>query len=419
MKLLLLILSLMSWFVTSWNTVLGDGDIPDNIAVSYHNTSHLKGQVGAGDTATVSFSKLAGMTIERIVVYTKSNKTAGAGEFSVLINGGKTATKSGTFAQWTGGYDNTAYHAITILSQSIENVETLAVQLVGTTSSLHIDHYEITYSPAQPHTVTLMNANEVYASITELSGGAGFYLPCLEDIEEWTFTGWSETEFWATEEEPQIWLADTKYYPSSDCSIWAVYAYDESQETTYVTDLVSGTYIYVHSESQLAMRGVPVNGEMASALVSPDDERQYYQIVFSGADTAYITHAKTGTPIGYTSDAKLSDTASPWLVYHDGEETLFYTTIKKKNYVLWTEIRDGYDENLHTGLYAANPMTSPMRLQVPAQKSDPVYTCHPECGMGVDNIMTEGRNDLEKEYIILFGNYQLIIRNGKKYLQLW
>ena len=59
-------------------------------------------------------------------------------------------------------------------------------------------------------------------------------------------------------------------------------------------------------------------------MVDLKDIKQVYHIEFTAsADTAYITHLQSQTPIGY-SGLNLVVKASPWLVYHEGDETLFY-----------------------------------------------------------------------------------------------
>lgn len=420
MKMLLLILSaIMSWFVTSKNTISGEGEFPSGIEVHYACT-YQKGDVRANDTASISFANMGAISIERIEVYVKSNKTAGAGNFTVVANSETVATKTGTFKDWTGAYDNSEYHAISLLSSPLANVRNLSIELVGTTNSLHIEKYVIQYTQAPPRTVTLMAGGTEFAVMKETAGGKGIELPWGADIPFWEFEGWSETEFWETEALPPVPLTSpgTRYYPQEDCTLWAVYKQDKTPDISYVTDLTTDVYLYLHSETNMALRGVPEGGIMECAYVNVYDEQQYYWIEFESPEVAYITHMMTGTPVGYTQEAKIAVVASPWKVYHDGEETLLYATINDKNYVLWPGLQDGYGYTSYTGLLQANPMTSPMRLQstlMPARLF--VYTCHPE----TQGVMTaDGKDGIMNERVLMrFGNYELIIRNGQKELRVW
>lgn len=415
MKLLWILLSVMTWTVTSKNSVTGDGEWPFDIEVAYANT-YNKGQVRANDTATLSLGHLGGITIEQIEVYVRSIASAGAGTFSVIANGQTVATKSGTFKDWFGAYDNENYHALSLLTAPLDRVGELTVSLEGTANSLYIEKYVITYTPLPARTVTLRKGKAVYTSLTEEQGMAGVTLPVLPDTAEWKFVGWSETEIWTAEEAPVFYPANEKFYPAEDCTLWALYLFDDTPETVYVSELQTGEYMYVNRQADLALSGVPEDGRMTPAAADVLSENQRYQVTFASADTAYITHVKTGTPIGY-SGTKMAAAASPWLVYHQDEETLFYAIIKQKTYVLWLNVWDPKTQTTSAGLQEANPANSPMALRVPRQASGEIlYTCHPEGGMDIVDVKADGAGK-NGEWSFPFGPYQLIIKDGKKYLQ--
>ena len=421
--LLLILSAIMSWFVTSKNSVSGEGEYPSGIEVNYTCT-YQKGDVREADTASISFANMGTISIERIEVYVKSNKTAGAGKFTVVANGEAVATKAGTFKDWVGAYDNSEYHAISLLSAPLTNVRNLSVELVGTANSLHIEKYVIQYTSAPPHTVTLMVDGTKFDVLTEKAGGKGIDLPWANNISSWDFAGWSETEFWEIEALPPVPLIypGQKYYPQDDCTLWAVYKQDRTPAMSYVTELMNDVYLYLNSQTDMALSGVPDDGIMECVDANVCDYQQYYLIEFQGSDTAYITHMMSDTPIGYSNDKKpkLIAAASPWKVYHDGEETLFYATISNENYILWPRLMDEGGYTVYSGLFSATPGTfsSPIRLQsiiMPAQLY--VYTCHP-LAQGID-IPNEGMNEVRNEQVLMhFGNFDLILKNGKKELRL-
>lgn len=414
MKYLIILLTMMTWTVQDKRTVSGDGQWPYDIEVTYANT-YQSGDVRQGDTAVLTLGNLGGIALETIEVYVKSNKSSGAGIFSVYADGRLISSKSGSFRDWFGGYDNENYHALTLPGGRADGVQQLEISLVGTTNSLHIEKYVINYTPCPARTVTLMKGNGVYTSLTEESGMQGVILPLLPDTAEWQFVGWAEQEVEREQSLPDIYEANAKFYPEEDCTLWAVYKYDDRPEEVYVSNLQSGEYMYVNRELNIALTGVPDSyGRMAYSIADILDDKQHYYFHFVSSDTAYITHVKTGTPIGH-SGTKLVASASPWLVYHEGEQTLFYTIVNQKTYVFWLNVYAS--GNIYAGLLDANLGPSPVALRVPRRGSGEMfYTSHPERGLDIEEV--EIRNGGARgRWMFPFGPYKLIIQDGKKYLE--
>ena len=411
MRLLLILLSVMMWTVETKNSVAGDGEIPYGTTAEYA-CSYQKGQVRQGDNATLTLSSLGGVTIEQISVSLKSNKNSGGGVFTVFVNGTQVAFLEGSLQAWAGAYDNANYHDVTILSQSVTGVEELEIRLEGTTNSLFIEKYVITYSETVPLVVTLMDGNGIVGELSEIQSGKGVQLPSLPDKEDWRFLGWTERECWTVYEAPKYYRTGSTYVPDEDCTLWALYETKPAEEeTTYVTDLQSDIYIYTNRISGMALAGVPENGKMGFEPLDYASDNQYYSIDFVTPDTAYITHVKTGTPIGYNG-TKMAAYASPWLVYHEGDQTIFYTVINTKTYVLWLNVLESDQSNYYAGLQPVTNLASPMGLCLPQpQTCVYTYTCHPECGMGVEDIQAPSC-----ERVVRFGIYELHINNGHKQL---
>lgn len=379
--------------------------------MSYHCTFQ-KGDVLQGDTACLTFHSMGGVQIDGVDIYMSSNKSSGAGILSVTADGKQVAVMTGTYKDWTGSYDNQAYHPVALLHSPVTGVDEMRVQTVGTTNSLHIEKYVIQYTASPARSVQLMSGQTLYMTLTEVSGGKGVLLPQGEDFGNWHFAGWSETEFWEVETPPHILPAGSTYYPREDGVLWAVYVYQDISETLYATELTSGIYGYVNRTTGMALTGVPDDdGRMDFALIDGSDMQQRYRIVFTEEGKAYITHDATDTPIGYQGTA-MAVQASPWNVYHAGDETLFYTCINGKNYVLWLNVQDkNNNEVFYAGLFQTNPMSSPMALQMVQDTSEAVYTCHPEM-QGVEEVSEEAKQSTR--VLMRFGNYELRLRNGKK-----
>lgn len=416
MKTLLLILSVMTWTVTSNKTVSGEGELLPDVVAAYANT-YNKGQVRANDTATLVLSALGGATINGIEVYVKSNKSAGAGQFTVTADGTTIASKSGSLAEWVGAYDNQEYHAITLYQGNKANVNELSVCLAGTVSSLYIDRYVISYTAAPVHTVTLMSGANTVHVLTEQKGGAGVLLPSLPDCNDWHFVAWTEQPFYTVNTMPDTWYAaDERYYPSADETLWAVYAYESAPSVEPVTDLQPGMYIYYNTIDHLAVSGVPVNGRMDYAEASIYNGNQFYEILFNAAcDSATIQHVETGTYIGFNGK-QLAARQSVWCVYHNGDKTLFYTKVSGKTYALLPAVYHASNGGeIYTDLFEVlDVSTAPTVLvHVPQEIEEEAFTCYPETGRDIESVPATSR-----EIIIPIGNYQLRVSNGKKTIRL-
>lgn len=408
MKLLLVLLATMTWTVVDKNTVhlSDDSTVPYDINVSYSNTYNA-GHVRAGDVATLSLSNLNGITIESVSLAMRSNKNAGAGQISVMADNTSLANMSVTW--------QSVSNAVQVFSGQKNNVNALTITVSGTQNSLYVDAFTITYASRPAYTVTLMNGSRVYATLTEEAGMQGVLLPCMPDTAQWQFIGWSGIEFWETPDYLYaLYPAGERFYMNSDRTLWATYRFNNIPEEVYATELESGIYQYVNRAVEIALTGVPEDGRMDFNSIQHNDPNQYYDITFTAENTAFITHHATQTPIGY-SGTDMAAIASPWQVYHDGEETLFYTTVNQKNYVLWLNIMSGDGYDFYAGLLQANPGPSPMALLLPVPKTDPIITCHPESPQDIEN--APSAPSAGERILMHFGNYDLIIIDGQKYLR--
>ena len=416
MNLLLVLLSVLTFTVESKSTVsmTGDGVWPYDIEVAY-NCSYQKGQVRAGDVATLTLGQLGGMVIEQIEVYVRSNKDAGAGTFEVKANGNIVSTKSGTLKNWVGQFDNQNYHAVSLLETGVAGVNDLIIQLTGTTSSLYIEKFVLTYGTAPARTVTLMNGDEVYGTLKEEAGGQGVTLPSMASLPKWQFIGWTETPFESDYTAlTSLYRSGTKYYPSEDVTLWTVYEY-QPEPLVYATELVSGDYIYVNTGVNKAMSGVPENGIMGVAPANIEDPDQNYLIEFNATgDSAMIMYTATGTYIGF-SGTKLVAKASKWAVYHEGDVTAFYTRVGEKTYMLFPGRIDGNGDYEYTCLLGVLDISlAPTAiLSTEPLMEEPWYSCFPQRLQAIENLTVD-----TKEIIVPFGIYELRIQDGHKRLRL-
>ena len=421
MKLLLVLMAVMSFTVESKTTVSADGIWPYDMSATYANT-YNKGQVRANDVATLTVSGLDGITIDAIEVSVKSNKSSGAGTFTVSADGQQIAMKTGSLKDWFGAFNNVDFQALSLLSTPRNNVSELVITLTGTESSLYIDRYTITWSQSQvqtpAYTVTLMKGNSLYAVQTEQTGGAGVMLPKLLDLEDWRFVAWTAAPFEAMNTMPASWIAPGFYHPTEDCTLWAVYEYRPPVSQSIATELQDGAYIYAEWSQQKAMSGGIVDGIAGSADLDISDPNQWYSVTFLTDSTATIQLMYTYEYIGY-SGTRLSSELSVWKVYHEGALTAFYTEANNKKYILWPNYLKDMGHGVYEECAALIPTgdiskTSTVLISTEPVMEEPLYSCYPEA-QGLDEVTTD---ETKGEYRMPFGPYDLIIKDGKKYLRI-
>lgn len=403
--LLLVILSVMTWTVESKNTVrLTDGSTaPYDLEASYTNT-YNKGQLRLGDEATLTLKNMGGVSVERVSLAMRANEQSGAGNVEVEGNGMRWADKTVTWQNVSADVEVYKGHQ--------PGVETMTIRVTGVQNSIYVDAFTIEWSPRAAQQVILMKGTTPIDTLREEQGMNGVVLPRLQDENHWRFRGWSKEEFWTVYDEPTYLLPETRYYPDNDV-LWAVYQWEEAdtKEMIFEEELRSGVYMYVNRITQMALTGVPENGKMKRAEANVYDANQHYELTFTEDNTVYITHVPTGTPIGYHGKQMAAE-ASPWNVYHQGDQTLFYTTINGKNYVLWLEIMEGGGNETHAGLFQANPGESPMGLLGTMMPTEIyAFTCHPEAMVGIESVQP---SELGIQKILRDGQV-LILRQGETY----
>ena len=399
----------MTWAVESKAVVSCVGDVPSQ-AVAEYKCTYQRGDVRAGDSAVFRLSGIDGMVVERIEVYVKSNKSSGAGEIRLAIDGQNVTEISGTMQEWTGEYDNSAYHAIEVLDGLYRVSRELMIVVKGSANSLHIEKYVIYYRAASPHTVLLMAGQKPYAQLSESSAGEGVVLPSVSDMDDWRFAGWSERNFQTLNARPVLWLAGETYFPRENTTLWAVWEQQQSGAGQPVSVQQPGVYLYAFPEFNIALSGLPEDGKMENAPIHSYDTNQWYWFEFNTAgDSATIQHVPTGSYIGYTGN-RLVIKKSVWQVLHKDGKTAVYMNHQGKTYVLWLSTGGDYEGRAmlwHTGQVEA------LMTLLPVTSEETVYTCHPEAE-AIETVEADAR----KEKIVDFGIYEIYISNGKKYLRL-
>ena len=184
------------------------------------------------------------------------------------------------------------------------------------------------------------------------------------------------------------------------------------------TELQDGAYIYAEWSQQKAMSGGIVDGIAGSADLDISDPNQWYSVTFLTDSTATIQLMYTYEYIGY-SGTQLSSELSVWKVYHNGPLTAFYTEANNKKYILWPNYLKDMGHGVYEECAALIPTgdiskTSTVLISTEPVMEEPLYSCYPEA-QGLDEVTTERAKG---EYRMPFGPYDLIIKDGKKYLRI-
>jgi len=406
MNLLALILSVMSFTVTSKSSVTAAGTWPYSMEANYHCT-YQKGQVRQGDTAVIVVSGLDGIKLEQVEVEMRSNKSSGAGTFYVKVNGEEITNKA--IADLT---DSLITINLDIAPQA--GVNEIEVLLVGTESSLFINKYIFHWSQGTPYTVTLNKGNKTVEALT----GSEIVLPSMEDEGEWSFIGWTDRPFYVMNEPLQTLLPAGSYRPTDDITLWAVYAHQAQWEDRIATELRDGVYLYVNTASGNAMQGNVWEHKTDVAKIDLNDRMQWYEVLFDefGLATIRLLYVYGEEYIGFQGTT-LVNAPSKWNVFHEGQKTAFYTMINNEIYVLWPDMLQNDYATFSAQLVKTNDLSKTTTALLSTDETV-TMTCYPEIGFDVETVNGEERT-AKGEWIIPFGNYRLIIKDGNKRLEVW
>ena len=129
------------------------GITPNSSYATYSQTyTGTSGQIRGGDTASLIISGYEGYVIKGLTLSMKSNKGAGSGSLSVTTSLGKDLASIPDSAfnssNWNGGYSTSFVDIVVDIKDDqyvIQEDETIAINIVGSTNSLYIASYTITY----------------------------------------------------------------------------------------------------------------------------------------------------------------------------------------------------------------------------------------------------------------------------------
>lgn len=418
MKLLLLILSVMTFTVETKSKVSLSGETPSGISAEYA-CSYQKGSVRKDDTATLTLTKTGDINLQSVTIYLRSNKSAGAGILTVYGDGEVLSSHSGTYHDWFGAYNNENFQPLEIVFPNTAVHDELQIRLEGTANSLHIEKYEIKYTiiPSEPKKVTLYREGQVWRTLQESSAGAGVTLPGCENPDGWHFCGWASSDLKSrTTSAPALYLPEKTFVPQRDDTLYAVWTTSQAVSSKRLGSLTSGYYTIEFPARNFRLHGAVVDGRVpVCSADSKLTEEDIYYLDFNEADSiCSIRHYQSDTYLGYDQSA-LSQTQSDWQVYllrdssflffchpQNGDADIFYREDMNENPVV-TMRRATLSHDV-TGLWTLYAVSNP---EEPAYwysypSTTPIHTPKAE----------------QRTYVLPMGIYELHINNGKKTIYL-
>ena len=436
MSFLCLLAAVASFVIESKTSVSMSGELPVGATATYECT-YRKGQLTAGNSATLRLSGWQNTEISRVTLWMKSNQSSGAGNLQMSIDGAEVWTiPTQPFSEWAGTY-STEYVPIAHTFTPTGEVQRgeVAICVSATENSLYIERYEIEWkkAAARPYTVTLIaDGQHVFSQLTETEIGIGVVLPSLSDIDVWHFCGWSEVPISETEESPTLLPGGCRYYPSLDTKLYAVYTDYQSAvlQKTQRTDCQSGYYAIVYPISQKALIGAVEEGIKGinttdAPLIQTKDlhyERQFeivpemiYHVDFLPDSTAYITHVQSYTEVGYSGNTLQQNNAAWYYRLLPDSTIAFYLPRDASRSWLLTIVYDDTRLIWKGSLFSAT--TTLIAQQALLYEADYAaffahWTSFPY-GQGI-----KPTNDKQqgKGIEIQVGTMRLLIQNGQKYL---
>ena len=428
------LIALIATFTIETNKkVSTSGILPEDATVEYVCTGR-KGQMTAGQSATLTLSGWQNTEIQSVTLSMRSNKSAGAGTLQMTVDGQTVwSIANSDFDQWSGTYTIDYMDIPHTFNPVVKATDgNITICITATANSLYIARYNIVWKKAalRPYSVDLQTETGLHSRLTETQTGAGIILPALPNEDGWKFLGWAESPVEKTTVRPQIYAPETVYHPRQDGTLYAVYSDDiQTPDLLQRTDCQSGYYAIAFPVLNAVYAGaisasaIPAREITLATTDSAWYERTFdiapemvYYIDFSADSTATITHLSSSQSIGYKS-GKLSDTPTRWRYRVLPDETVaFFLPDAQGDMVssLWLDV--DADKNYCGKVVRLNGNTlvyQALLYEAPVNESPTCYTSYPKRS---DIHLTTGGNDIQQT--LQMGIYKLYIVNGKKTIHL-
>lgn len=428
-----LLISILSatYTVASSNSVNVSGDVPEGSEVVYSRTgTGQKDRITEGNSVCLQLQGWDGFIVDSVVMQMHSNTAQGAGSLIMRIGERVVWEIPDTDFANVAWYGNFTTRWVDISQRIEEKVgigEDIDLLIEASKNSLYINSYTIYYHLPERvrYTVQLESGLGERWALKEDTIGGGVLLPQSIDTLSWHFVGWSEKELMDSDVCPHVFVSGERYYPKSDCTLWAVYRDGDGMQA--ISDVIPGYYVLGSSFWQRCMVGGVQDGYVAteSVLLQVDtaggyewlgevrDEMVYYVDILTDS-TLILECSKIGDWIGYKGNM-LADAEEVWQyrILEDGSLGLYY-----KDGAHFRMLYMGYTNN------SDNVVALAMRVEPDKMRNNGIL-CFPikethftswPLGKwdGVEDVIYGD----DKERVYQWGIYELRVKNGKKSLRL-
>ena len=427
----------VTYSVASGNSVAVSGTEPEGSVVHYQrsSTTGRKGQMTSGNTTQLDLQGWDGCALEEVELQMCSNSAQGAGWLEMTIGDdivwwiGDAAFSS---AAWNGSYSSTWVPIRGRMGVTVGAGDPIRITIGASENSLYIDSYTIRYRAKEPaaYEVRLETGlGDSPMALTEETIGSGVVLPEWVDTLQWHFAGWSEVEVLEGDTCPTLWKAGDRYFPKSDCRLWAVYMDGEGSRS--VCESVSGEYVLVSKYWQVAMQGGVENGEIktkgvtlqeqeegACTLLAGAREEMVYRIDFVSDSILKIWNEKHGEAIGYAG-SRLAEGEMLWQYQWlaDGSLGVYYADGARHRMLYMGYGSSGVNDEIVayvTRVDMENMVEGGVLL---FGTQEVVFTSWPFGKLdGVEDVFFPGFNGEKEVLLWQIGGYELWVKNGEKVL---
>lgn len=437
---------LIALYTISGKQATASGEVPSGSTCEYVQTGNQSGQMTAGNEITLTLSGYDALQLQSVTLSMKSNTSAGSGEMQLKV--GETevwriADAPFSSADWAGAYSKDWVNISHSLGGLVVPDDApIVLHIKASKNSLYLQSVAVEYIGGQTEKYTVSfrtYSSQQVEPITESQANAGVVLPdvAVSDA-SWQFYGWASAPVDNQDKQPAVYVAGATYYPSADCTLHAVYVqHDEPQPWWPTDDLSLGDYLIglyepVNSYMYVATGGV-TNGMLATvnrSVTSTDGWAAMSTISATEAniytldvkdDTLTIRHKATNSAVlmgGNGKFAKTSSANNAWIISPQEVET-----DAMPHYSISSEVGGKtyyFSFNLVSDDVYFCPQTDQTRqhdllLYALSDIQDITWQYSSYAfGSGVQNTYQENTST----YRMPVGPYMLIIKNGKKYLQI-
>jgi len=289
--------------------------------------------------------------------------------------------------------------------------------------------FNVTVEQASAATVIFAASDDSQYMETETTVGAGVKVPTVNDCEDYTFLGWSETEIVTTSAtQPElITITEGRYYPEEDVILYPVYkGLDGGNVFNLVTDLStisSGDKVMLYSPYNslyIAASSDDTYGCTKSTQSIPDD---HSSVTLVDANTAWTVSVSNGNyqfyqgtkylgvaeyaGLGSSVQLKLNSTYATWQVTASTSNSGYFTLNQASstaNYRHQVNYYSGHWSLFHNN--AADAYNKSFRIL--KQGGSVIYTSAPStCTVAIeqnDVMLFAGNGTIdEDEYTVLKG----------------